>query len=132
MGWKPVGNNLRSGGPSAVGGGMIGYARNTTDGKATMAQSGCVSSQSCENQMHKAALFYGDLSFYFRSQIVYTTCLHIARFHSMQNKTLRTADAALEFELEMMLGCDMWKSVLLTITQLRIVKYYDRCGIATV
>jgi hypothetical protein len=101
------------------------------EGKATLKQIGIshdVVAPTGANQMIKAAGIYNDISRYYKHNMVISVLSATAKFHSEQNVELRSADAVVPWELEMLKG-KVHKHVRLTMYMTIAVKYYDNYGI---
>ena len=79
-------------------------------------------------QVDRAAVLFGNIENMYKQTLIVNVLTHTADMHSDQNKTLRTADAAIDYELRMMQG-GMDKTMQLTMAQLSDVKAYPSMGI---
>jgi len=104
------------------------------EGKPSLKQTGADTEKlvavPIQNQLHKAALFFSEISNCEKAGAGASVLHNTALSHTKQAKELRSIDAVIPYELEQMTG-GIDHHVRLTVAQIGLCKFYDRCGIET-
>lgn len=104
------------------------------EGKLSLKQTGADSEKltavPIQNQLHKAALFFSEANNCEKAWAGASVLHNTALSHTKQAKELRSIDAVIPYELEMMTG-GIDHHVRLTVAQIGLSKFYARCGIET-